>query len=75
MSVVVTFRRKEATEVIGTYDDHDLAIEGATKFLKNLNVDEEELTDELGEGWSWQEVIERWDDLSDGYEDFTFTET
>ena len=72
MSVVLTFRNNDETQVVGSYDDHDKAIEGATQFLKELNTDEEALADDLGEDWTWEQAIEKWSELTDGYEEFSF---
>jgi len=73
MSLVVTFRSKDETQVVGTYKDYVAAIQGARGFLEGLNVDEEELGDELGEGWTWEEAVQKWGDFTDGYEEFTFS--
>lgn len=67
--VVVTYRHKESTEVVGVYPNHEKAMAGAVDHLKSLNVDECAL-----DGLSWEEAVEQWEDLSDGYEDFTFAE-
>jgi len=68
---VVTWRKKESTQVVGTAEDHEAAVALAVKFLQeDLGIEIDEL-----DGLSWEEAVERWDDLSDGYEEFTFTET
>lgn len=73
MNIVVTFRSKDDTQVIGTFKDRHAAIQGAREFLKGLSVDEEELGDELGEGWTWEEAVQKWGDFTDGYEEFIFS--
>jgi hypothetical protein len=65
------FRRKEDTEVVGVYYSEEAVVEGATKFLKDMNIDKNEIADSLGPDWTWKEAIEKWEDLTDGYESFT----
>jgi|GEM_PF-2475177 len=67
--IVVSYRHKENTEVVGVYPTHEKAMEAAIDHLKSLNVDECDL-----DGLTWEEAVEQWEDLSDGYEDFTFVE-
>lgn len=67
--VVVTHRQKESTEVVGVYPTHAKAMAGAIDYLKGMNVDEGDL-----DGLTWEEAVEQWEDLTDGYEDFTFVE-
>lgn len=70
----VLFRQKERTELVGVFYSEEAVVEGATKFLKGMNVDEEYIADDLGPDWTWKEVMEKWEDLTDGYESFSITE-
>lgn len=75
MSIVLTFRMGDETDVLGSFSSHDEAVEEAKNHLISLNTDEEALADDLGTSWTWEEAIERWCELTDGTEEFRFTET
>lgn len=72
--VVLSFRQKESTDVIGSFGNEKLAMEAAVKDLKTMNVDEKWIQDELGPDWTWGEAVEKWSDLTDGYEEYTLQE-
>jgi len=75
MSIILTFRMQDETDVLGSFENYDKALEEAKNHLINLNTDEEAIADDLGKNWTWKEAIERWSELTDGDEEFTFTET
>ena len=67
--VVLTYRMKESTDVLGTFKDEDAAWDAAVEHLKDMNADLEDL-----DGYSPKEAVQRWSDLTDGYEDFSLHE-
>lgn len=75
MTIVLSYRHKTDTKVVGTFASHEAALDAAREHLKGLNVDQEEIADEFGPGWSWKEVVEGWGEFTEGYEEFLFTET
>ena len=67
-TVVLVYRQKEDAYVVGAFEDEEAAWEGAVEHLEEMNVDKEELEDL---GLTLREAVERWSELTDGYEDFT----
>lgn len=67
--VVLTYRMKESTDVLGTFKNEDAAWDAAVEHLKDMNADLEDL-----DGYSPKEAVQRWSDLTDGYEDFSLHE-
>lgn len=69
MAVVVTYRSKDETQVVASCTNEKEALKAAVEFLKNLNVDEDDL-----DGNTWDEAVQKWEGLTEGYEEFSFAE-
>lgn len=67
MAVVVTYRKKDETEVVASCPNEKEALKAAIEFLKGLGVDEDDL-----DGNTWEEAVQKWEWITEGYEQFSF---
>lgn len=66
--IAVTFRKKDETLLLGAFESKADAMDAAIRYLRCITTE-----DEL-EGRTWSAAVRDWEELTDGYEAFSFAQ-